>query len=159
VSPVSAGQILIGKSVGHGLLLLVVGGVLTWATTLLLGVPSLGHPAYYWLSIGVTIFASVALGFALSIVARTESQAVQLAMLILLTSVFFGGFFLPLNLMFSWVRGVSYALPVTYGAVNLRDVMLRGAAPDWTFVLGPTILGLALNAVALYGLRRQMRRG
>lgn len=159
VSPVGAGQILIGKSIGHGLLLLVVGAVLTWATTLLLGVPSLGHPAYYWLSIGVTIFASVALGFALSIVARTESQAVQLAMLILLTSVFFGGFFLPLNLMFSWVRGVSYALPVTYGAVNLRDVMLRGAAPDWTFVLGPTMLGLALNAVALYGLRRQMRRG
>ena len=78
---------------------------------------------------------------------------------IVVTSVFFGGFFLPLNLMFSWVRGVSYALPVTYGAVNLRDVMLRGAAPDWTFVLGPTILGLALNAVALYGLRRQMRRG
>lgn len=159
VSPVGAGHILIGKSLGYGVLLLIVAAALTWATTLLLGVPSIGNPLYYWLSIVVTVFAAVGLGFALSIVARTESQAVQLSMLILLASVFFGGFFLPLNLMFAWVRTVSYALPVTYGAVNLRDVMLRGATPDWEFLLGPAALGLALYFIAIVGLRRQMQRG
>ena len=158
VSPVGPGQILVGKSLGYGLLLLVVGAVLTWATTLLLGVPSIGDPLFYWLSIGVTIFAAVALGFALAILARTESQAVQLSMLVLLASVFFGGFFLPLNLMFPWVRAASYLLPVTYGAVDLRDVMLRGARPDWPFLLGPVALGLVFYLVALLGLRRQMRR-
>ncbi len=104
------------------------------------------------------IFASVGLGFALAVFAQTETQAVQLSMLVLLTSVFFGGFFLPTDLLFSWVRSISFALPVTYGAINLRDLMLRGADPAWPYLVGPLLLGLGFYAVAIFGLGRQMRR-
>ncbi len=60
--------------------------------------------------------------------------------------------------MFPWVRSGSYLLPVTYGAVDLRDVMLRGARPDLPFLLGPVGLGLVFYLLAFVGLRRQMRR-
>jgi ABC-type multidrug transport system permease subunit len=79
-------------------------------------------------------------------------------MLVLLASVFFGGFFLPTDLLFAWVRTISYALPVSYGAINLRDIMLRGAEPEWQFLVGPALLGLALFLLALLGQRHQMRR-
>jgi ABC-2 type transport system permease protein len=158
VSPVGAGNILVGKSLGYGLLLALVGVALTSGATLLLGVPSLGPPLYYWLSMGLTIFGAVALGFALSVIASTESQAVQLSMLVLLTSVFFSGFFLPLDQLFPLARTVSYLLPVTYGAIDLREVMLRGALPAWPYLLGPLVLGLVFYALATAGLRRQMRR-
>ncbi|MDP8922208.1 MAG: hypothetical protein M3O34_04940 [Chloroflexota bacterium] len=72
--------------------------------------------------------------------------------------MFFGGFSLPLNLMFPWVRAASYLLPVTFGAVDLRDVTLRGAHPDWPFLLGPVALGLVYYLVAMLGMWRQMRR-
>jgi ABC-2 type transport system permease protein len=158
VSPVGAVNILVGKSLGYGLLLALVGVALTAAATLFLGVPSLGAPLYYWLSMGLTIFAAVGLGFAISVIASTESQAVQLSMLVLLASVFFGGFFLPLDQLFPWVRAVSYLLPVTYGAIDLREVMLRGAVPSWLYLLGPLALGLVFYGFADFGLRRQMRR-
>jgi ABC-2 type transport system permease protein len=158
VSPVAPAHILVGKSLAYGLLLALVGVALTAAATRVLGVPSLGNPIYFWVSLGLIIFAAVGLGFALAVVADTESQAVQLSMLVLLTSVFFGGFFLPLDQLFPWVRAVSYLLPVTYGAIDLREVMLRGDVPAWQYMLGPLVLGLAFYAVAGYGLGRQMRR-
>ena len=64
---------------------------------------------------------------------------------------------LPTELLFGWVRSISYALPVTYGAINLRDLMLRGAEPTLSLLVAPFLLGLAFYAVALFGLRRQMR--
>jgi ABC-2 type transport system permease protein len=158
VSPVGAGNILMGKSLGYALVLGFVGLALTAAATSFLRVPWVGNPFFYWLSIGLTIFASLGLGFAISVIANTESQAVQLSMLALLTSVFFGGFFLPLEQLFPWVWAVSYVLPVTYGAIDLRDVMLRGVAPSWPFLVGPLVLGSVFFVLATLGLRRQMRR-
>jgi ABC-2 type transport system permease protein len=158
VAPVGAADILIGKSLGYGVLLAIVGAALTGALIGLLEVPLLGDPAFFALAVGLIIFAAVGLGFALATLARTESQAVQLSLLVLLTSVFFGGFFLPTNLLFAWVRTISFALPVTYGAINLRDLMLRGAEPDWQMLAAPVLLGCVFYAIALLGLHRQMRR-
>src|SRR5207249_10793436 len=112
----------------------------------------------YWLSLGLTVFSAVGLGFALSTTVETESQAVQLSMLVLLTSVFFGGFILPLDQLFTWVHAVSFVLPATYGALDLRDVMLRGTDPTLPYLLGPFGVGAVLFALAAVGLRRQMRR-
>ncbi len=158
VSPVGATHILIGKSLGFGLLLAMVGLVLTAALTRFLGVPLLGSPYFYWLTVGLVIFAAVGLGSALSVIAANESQAVQLSMLVLLTSVFFGGFILPTKLLFPWIRVITFLLPVSYGAGNLRDLMLLGATPSWPMLLGPLALGLVFYGLAMFGLRRQMRR-
>jgi ABC-type polysaccharide/polyol phosphate export permease len=79
-------------------------------------------------------------------------------MLVLLASVFFGGFFLRLDQLWPQVRLVSFMLPVTYGAMDLRDVMLRGEVPQFQFLAGPLALGVVFYAIAVVGLRRQMRR-
>jgi ABC-2 type transport system permease protein len=158
VAPVGSGSILIGRSLGFGLLLTLVGVALTAAATALLGVPLLGDPLLYWLALGSTIFAALGLGLALAHVAHTESQAVQLSMLVLLASVFFGGFFMSLEQLFPWVHVISYALPVTYGAADLREVMLRGSAPPPALLYGPLALGLLFYLISALGLRREMRR-
>jgi ABC-2 type transport system permease protein len=158
VSPVGAGSIVVGKSLGYGLLLGLVGLALTWAAVQFLSVPAVGPPLFYGLALGLTIFASVGLGFALSLLASTESQVVQLSMLVLLASVFLGGFFLPLDLLFPWVRSVAYVLPATHGAIELRAVMLRGVLPAVPFIVGPLLLGLVFYTVAILGLRGHLRR-
>ena len=92
-----------------------------------------------WLWLGLIlfllIFASLGLGFSISMISGTESQAVQWAMLTLLASVFFGGFFLNISSFWPPVQAVSYALPVTHGIVGLQDVMLRGREPDLFYPL------------------------
>ena len=78
----------------------------------------------------------------LSLLARSESQAVQYAMLALLAGLFFGGFFLDLDAFRYPVKLFSWVLPVTYGVRLLRDVMLRGVDPAMT-----DLVGLAATAV------------
>jgi ABC-2 type transport system permease protein len=74
--------------------------------------------------------ASLGIGFLISSVSRSESQAVQLSMLVLLLSVFFSGFFLPLQNFLAPVRALAQALPLTHGIDGLLDLMLRGVYPD-----------------------------
>ncbi|MDQ5824807.1 MAG: ABC transporter permease [Chloroflexota bacterium] len=139
VSPVSPLEILTGKFAGFLLLLggiasvllvmmsnnLVVGGV-----PLSLGVPILGDWLLLFFSIVLVIFASASLGLLIATVSKSESQAVQISMLVLLASVFFSGFFLRLEALWWPVRAVSYALPVTYGVSSLQVIMLRGGVPS-----------------------------
>jgi len=72
------------------------------------------------------LFTSLGIGFAISIVSQTDSQAVQYSMIILLASVFFSGFIMSLDMLLPPVRVISWLLPTTYGTLLLRDIALRG---------------------------------
>ena len=123
-------EIILGKSLSYGLLLGVVGAALVLLVNQLLGVPILGDPAWAVVTLALLLFSSLGLGFFIAGLAQTETQAVQLAMLVLLASIFFGGFFLPLDTLWGPIRAISYLLPVTFGSIDLREVMLRGATPE-----------------------------
>ncbi|MEO5952229.1 MAG: ABC transporter permease, partial [Chloroflexia bacterium] len=167
VSPVKPSEILIGKHISFMLLLAVVAGLLLLMMSneltigdvrLSLGVPILGDWLYLVLSIALVVFASVGLGFFISTISKSESQAVQLSMLILLSSVFFSGFFLRIDTIWEPVQAVSYSLPVTYGVANLQVVMLRGGTPDPILLLSLAGLGLLFTVVSYFLLRRELKQ-
>jgi ABC-2 type transport system permease protein len=70
-------------------------------------------------------------------------------MLVLIASVFFGGFFLPLAGLLPAVHAVSYALPVTYGIQALREIMLAGRTPGAGTLLPLAGLGLGFYVVSI----------
>ena len=116
-----------------------------------LGVPILGDYLLLALTLLLVVFASLGLGFVIAAVSKSESQAVQLSMLVLLGSVFFSGFFLPLENFASPVRELGYFLPLTHGIHGFQNVMLRGLAPDdftW-FTLGMIAL-VTFVSVAIF---------
>jgi ABC-2 type transport system permease protein len=158
VSPISAGEMLIGKYASY----LIFGGLIAAALTALLyfalGVPMLGDWRYYALALAGLLFASLGIGFVISLISQTDSQAVQYSMIVLLTSVFFSGFILALETLWAPVRTISWALPATYAIILLRDIMLRGALPNAIFLGGLGAIGLALLVVAWLLLRRRMAR-
>jgi len=156
VAPVRPLEIILGKSLSYGLLLGVVAAALVFLVNQLLGVPILGEPGWAVVTIGLLLFSSLGLGFFIAGLAQTETQAVQLAMLVLLASIFFGGFFLPLDTLWEPVRAISYVLPVTFGSIDLREVMLRGATPELVTLAALGIIGLACYAAASLELNRRM---
>lgn len=167
VSPVKPSEILLGKHVSFMLLLAVVAALLLLMMSneltigdvrLSLGVPILGDWLYLVLSIALVIFASVGLGFFISTISKSESQAVQLSMLILLGSVFFSGFFLRVDTIWEPVQTVSYSLPVTYGVANLQVVMLRGGTPDPILLVALAALGLFFTVLSYFLLKRELNR-
>jgi ABC-2 type transport system permease protein len=124
-----------------------------------LGVPILGDYFLLALTILLVIFASIGVGFFISTISQSESQAVQLSMLVLLTSVFFSGFFLRLETIWPPIQVVSYLLPVTYGIQGLQIIMLRGGEPAWYLLAGLAALGLFFFGLSFLLFSRQFRRG
>ncbi|MBN9387742.1 MAG: ABC transporter permease [Chloroflexi bacterium] len=158
VAPISPTQILTGKFISFALLLLLLGVLLIGLITTLLGVPfvQLGtrwFPAF--LSLFVTIYASIGLGFLVAGISRTESQAVQFSMLLLLGSIFFTGFILPLNQFASYIRYISYILPITYGAAGLQNTMLDNQPLNLVYLVVPFLLGTLFLVIGRFLYRRQ----
>jgi ABC-2 type transport system permease protein len=158
VAPVSSTELLVGKYVAYAVLSLAVSVIVGASLVLGLGVPLLGS---VWVFAGLVLlltFASLGVGLLISLIADSERQAVQLSMLVLLASVFFSGFVLPVTDFASWMRIVASALPVTHGIATLQDLMLRGEIRQPGMLVILLAIGLALYVVSLFRLRRIMRR-
>jgi ABC-2 type transport system permease protein len=159
VSPASTPEILLGKYLGFGLLSLAIGGSLLALLVLALGVPFLGDPRLFVATVVLLTFASLGVGLLISVVFDSERKAVQLSLLVLLASVFFSGFVLPVEEFRPEVRTAAYLLPVTNGIRLLQDIMLRGATHSlWQLGLLAGV-GLALFLLTALLLRRSMARG
>lgn len=159
VTPTGAGEIAVGKYLAYFFLTLLIGAALSAAMHWGLGVHILGgYQAFVFAAI-LLILASLSFGFFISAISNSESQAVQFSMLVLLASVFFSGFFLPLDSLVPYVRVVSYALPVTYGINALQSVMLRGEQPPYWVYGALVAMASVLFLLSSQLFRRQFRRG
>jgi ABC-2 type transport system permease protein len=155
-APVRAPETLIGKYVGYLLLGGAVATVLTAMVVAALDVPMVGSWGDVAIALALTLFASVGLGFVISLVSASDTQAVQYTMITLLGSLFFSGFFLSIGQLAEPARIISWLLPATYGMELLRDVMLRGQSLDVTVVAGLAGYGVAAFVFALAGTRRRL---
>ncbi len=158
VAPVTSSELLVGKYVAYGVISLAVAGAVGGLLVGVLGVPMLGGwPAFLGIVMLLT-FASLGVGLLISLVADSERQAVQLSMILLLASVFFSGFVLPVSDFAQWTQYVAYALPVTSGIALLQELMLRGDVRDAWMIGVLAAIGLVLYLFSLIRLRRIMRR-
>jgi ABC-2 type transport system permease protein len=108
--------------------------------------------------VGVTLlFTALGIGFLLSLFARTEMQAVQYAMFILLGSVIFSGFFLDHRYLWEPVRVISWTLPATYAIRLMQSLMLRGEPINLAIHAALLGIGVLLFTLTRYLLRRRLQ--
>ena len=157
ISPVNSFELVLGKYLGLGIVSALVAGATVLLLVLGLGVPVLGNPALIAGVIALLVFASLGMGLLISVIADSERQAVQLALLLLLASVFFSGFVLPINEFREGVQYAAYILPVTHGIRLLQDLMLRGSTEAWWQLGVLASLGIVLLILTVIALRRTMR--
>ena len=158
ISPLSAMEAILGKYISYLLFGGMIALIITLTVVFALQVPMLGNWVDYGLVILVLLFTSLGMGFLISLISQTETQAVQFSMFTLLGSVFFSGFFLDLRYLWEPVRVFSWALPATYGIRLLQDIMLRGVLQQPLFLNALTAIGLVLFVIAWLLLRRRMAR-
>ncbi len=158
VAPLSSFEILLGKYISFILLIGIVAAGLSLLIIYVLDVPFLGEWVHYALALLAVIFTSLSVGFLVSLLSKTTGQAVQASMILLLSSVFFTGFFQRLQSLRPLLRVVSWSLPATYGIRFLQTTMLRGRSPGLLLMIGLTSIGAVLFGVNLTLLRQRMRR-
>lgn len=143
VAPVGSMQILLGKYIGFilaiGVIVAVLVGLMianvpigSTGFSFGLAIPFVGDPIWFAVAALLLTVASLGLGFLISALSKSESQAVQLSMISLLAAVFFSGFFLPLQNFAPFAQWLAFLLPVTHGVQAFQNVMLRGRLPSNT---------------------------
>jgi ABC-2 type transport system permease protein len=157
-APVTSFQTLLGKTISFMVFGGILAAILTLLVVLLLRVPMLGSWAWYAAVLVALLYTSLGMGFAISSISQTDSQAVQYSMIVLLASIFFSGFFIALHRLLEGVHIVSWLLPATYGTAMLQDVMLRGLPPDALLLGGLLLFGVLLYTFAWWRLRHLMAR-
>ncbi len=96
------------------------------------------------------LFVSLSLGILISSKAGTQAQAMQLAFLTILPSIFFSGYIFPRETMPKFFYVLSYFVPATYFINITRGIILRGAgwAHLWTDAFALFLMGTLLLIVA-----------
>ena len=96
------------------------------------------------------IFVSLSLGILISSKAGTQAQAMQLAFLTILPSIFFSGYIFPRDTMPKFFYVLSYFVPATYFINITRGVILRGAgwAHLWMDGMALFLIGTILLVIA-----------
>ena len=157
VAPLRALELLIGKYLAYAFFNLSIAALVTFLLVGVLKVPMLSSPGDIASVVALLSFASLGLGLLISTIVDSERQAVQLSMLVLLASVFFSGFVLPLDQFITPLRIAAYSLPVTHGIQLLQDFMLRGTTNEPWELLALAGIGVVLFLVTSLTVRRNLR--
>lgn len=91
---------------------------------------------------------SQAFGILLSGFAKRADQAVQLLPFVVLPALTLTGTIQPLDVMPTWLQQLSYLLPPTYGAVALRDVLIKGWSLGQIWIYSVVLLAFAVVFLA-----------
>jgi ABC-2 type transport system permease protein len=96
------------------------------------------------------IFVSLSLGILISSKAGSQGEAMQLAFITILPSVFFSGYIFPRETMPIFFRILSYFVPASYFINITRGIILRGAGIQhlWMDAVALFIMGTLLLVIA-----------
>ncbi len=96
------------------------------------------------------IFVSLSLGILISSKANSQAEAMQLAFLTILPSIFFSGYIFPRETMPKFFFVLSYFVPATYFIDITRGIILRGAGwvHLWTDAVALFFMGTMLLIIA-----------
>lgn len=158
VTPIKSYELILGK-----LLPYVIIGFLDFIFSLALGLLWFQVPVKGSLSLLLVLGAgfvicALAIGILISTISKTQLQAMQLSVLIILPSVLLSGFVFPREAMPKFIQYIGYALPLTYFLNILRGIITKGVGMEYIFkdVLLLFVLGLTLLIFSIVRFRKKL---
>lgn len=150
-TPIKPMELMIGKIVPYvfvGLLQMVI---ILGLGNLIFDVPINGQISHLLIASLFFISASLTLGMLISTVAKTQLQAMQLTVFLLIPSILLSGFMFPYEGMPAIAQWIAEALPATHFIRLIRGIVLRAADltdlwRDLLWLLCFTLLGLLVAA-------------
>jgi ABC-2 type transport system permease protein len=127
-TPVSTTQLMVGKVVPYIVIGLIQLALILAVGRLLFNIPVHGSIVDLYVAASVFIAANLALGLLISTVVKTQFQAIQITIFILMPSILLTGFMFPFEGMPEIVQYLGEILPNTHFIRLTRGIMLRGAA-------------------------------
>lgn len=158
VSPMSRWGLMLGKMMPYLCISMTMATLLFVILRWLFQVPIAGSLLALFLSAFLYVFALASLGLLVSTKARSQNEALQMTMTVMLPSIFFSGFIFPRETM-PWIfYAISTVLPATYFIDLMRAIILRGAtfADFGTQLLILGTMGLVLFTLCALRFKRKV---
>jgi ABC-2 type transport system permease protein len=97
-------------------------------------------------------------GLMISAVSKTQVQALLLAFTLMMVEVVFSGYAFPVENMPWLLQRLANFVPIKHWLLILRNILLKGAGLDifWKELLSLAVLGLVINVVTIFFLRRRL---
>lgn len=129
-TPVQPLEVMAGKLAPYVVVGLIQAALILLIAAGLFQVPMSG--GWFGLALGTGLFitGSLALGFLISTVARSQLQAMQMSMFYILPSILLSGFMFPFRGMPDWAQWLGQVIPVTHFLRVVRGALLKGQGAD-----------------------------
>jgi ABC-2 type transport system permease protein len=146
VTPINPLGLMLGKLGPYLFIGIVEMGLVLAAMRFGFSVPIRGSLLFLFAIAVFYLFALLALGLFVSTRTSTQAEALQMAQLFLLPSIFLSGYIFPMEGLPLILRSIGRVLPATHMVAIMRGVVLRDAGP---MDLWPHVLALIAISVAL----------
>ena len=157
-TPVEPLEVMVGKLAPYVAVGLVQTAIILVIARLLFDVPMMG--GWLGLSLGIALFiiGSLALGFLMSTIARTQLQAMQMSVFYILPSILLSGFMFPFRGMPAWAQAIGEVVPVTHFLRVVRGALLKGQGLEdmWRELLALLAFVCVVTALAMARYRRTL---
>ncbi|MBI1846321.1 MAG: ABC transporter permease [Candidatus Rokubacteria bacterium] len=158
VSPIRRWELLLGKIIPN---LLLAYGQMTMALLVahfVFDVPIRGSlPLLYALSL-VFMWGTLGIGILISAASRTVPQAMQLAFLTFLPSIYLSGLLFPIEGMPVGAQYLAAIIPLTYFLRIVRGIVLKGIGIEylWSSLLPLVAFGAVVFTLSVLRFRKQL---
>ena len=146
VSPLTPGELILGKTIPFGLIALVDLALITAVALAWFRVPFRGSPLLLLVATLLFVACALGLGLLVSTVSATQQEAFLGSFLLFMPIVLLSGFMFPVSSMPGLFQWLTLANPLRHFLVVVRGVFLEGVG--FADVL-PQLAAMALLAAAL----------
>ncbi len=148
-TPLSSTELMVGKVIPYIVIGMLQLALILGVGRLLFDVPVRGSIIELYLAATAFIAANLALGLLISTAAKTQFQAMQMMVFILLPSILLSGFMFPFDGMPAFAQYIGEVLPNTHFIRLTRGIMLREARlgemlPGLLYLVGFTLVAMII---------------
>jgi ABC-2 type transport system permease protein len=127
VTPISRGEYLLGKVIPYVLVAIVQSSFVALIGRYWFQVPFNGRVLTVVVGLGIFMLTCIGTGLFVSLVSKTQQQAQQTIMFVVLPTMVLSGFIFPIESMPAPVVPLTYLIPLRYALVVMRGAFLKGS--------------------------------
>ncbi|HSD83750.1 MAG TPA: ABC transporter permease, partial [Anaerolineae bacterium] len=158
ITPIRSWELLVGKLLPYVLIaffdlleVLIIG-------TLVFGMPINGSVPLLLVLAGLFLVTTLGIGLLISTFAKTQFEAMLLAVFSSLPMMFLSGFFFPLAGMPLFLDVISRLIPLRYFLIIVRAILIKGVglAAVTNEVLALIVFGIVVMSIAVLRFRKRL---
>jgi ABC-2 type transport system permease protein len=149
VTPIKSSELIIGKALPYAFIGMVDITLICTVAVFYFRVPLLGSLTLLFAASLAFMMSTLAIGLLISIVSKTQQQAMMTSFFFMMPAILLSGFAFPIENMPELIQYATYLNPLRYFVVIIRAIFLKGATATQLLDQIVPLIALGLGTLAL----------